>query len=663
MTRMGDIQAIYTTNAQMSSFYADEMNVFNVKAYGAVGDGATDDILKINDCIADLKAYGGGVLEFPYGTYLVSSAPVIDFSNVLIRGNFSTIKLTSDTNSNVLDITGVVSSRISNIKIENLIIQGNKGNNALVASDYRGLNLLYVDKMTIDFCRVDDIHCSNIGAGALVIRACTNITVYKTDIDNCGSNGIFGNNGNDNIKITSCKVTNIDAQNGMYFSSDNKNIYVIDCDTDEIADGALEFGSNEITKLVGDDYAYNCYAINNRFKSANGIFISGVYNCYFQNNKVVSIDSGNIMNISSDAQNAYINKNTFIQNNNDGLNTVIQLKEATSGIQTRNIFIEDNHFIFKHIGIDVDSADVNDLFIENNYFYPQYWILQSDLTTVTTEFYINAHEDFTIEANDKIKIGTEIMTVTDVGSTGSSGILLTVTRSVTPKEHSTNDLVHYYKSDGCIGIYFSTSSTHKISIKNNKFKHIVKGIYTGSTITLDGCDISFNDFYDVKDGIEMANVTFQDGDLCFNTFRPYDLSITDSTGIVFSVIRRSRNHGNMFYGATVLNNSIYAGTISSCTFGGAIPTSGYWTANDIIWNRNASASGNIGWVATTSGGAYKEAWDAGNAYITGEWVSYGGKVYEALQDSTNKQPDTETTYWSERSSALAVFKTFGTISD
>jgi len=40
-------------------------------------------------------------------------------------------------------------------------------------------------------------------------------------------------------------------------------------------------------------------------------------------------------------------------------------------------------------------------------------------------------------------------------------------------------------------------------------------------------------------------------------------------------------------------------------------------------------------------------WDSGVAYLlsAGHHVYYGGLLYKALQNSTNKQPDTETTYW------------------
>jgi hypothetical protein len=47
---------------------------FNVRRYGATGDGTTDDTTGVNNAIAALNAAGGGTLYFPEGTYVVSSA-------------------------------------------------------------------------------------------------------------------------------------------------------------------------------------------------------------------------------------------------------------------------------------------------------------------------------------------------------------------------------------------------------------------------------------------------------------------------------------------------------------------------------------------------------------------------------------------------------------
>jgi Pectate lyase superfamily protein len=51
--------------------------VFNVKAYGAVGNGVADDTAAVNLAFAAAYAAGGGVVYFPWGTYLIAGALTI----------------------------------------------------------------------------------------------------------------------------------------------------------------------------------------------------------------------------------------------------------------------------------------------------------------------------------------------------------------------------------------------------------------------------------------------------------------------------------------------------------------------------------------------------------------------------------------------------------
>lgn len=63
----------------------DLLTWFNVKGFGATGDGATDDTTAITAAITALNAAGDGVLYFPEGTYLTSGGFTIT-ANALISG-------------------------------------------------------------------------------------------------------------------------------------------------------------------------------------------------------------------------------------------------------------------------------------------------------------------------------------------------------------------------------------------------------------------------------------------------------------------------------------------------------------------------------------------------------------------------------------------------
>src|SRR6266511_3357090 len=63
---------------------ADAAQVFNVKDFGATGDGTTNDTPAINDAVVAANAAGGGIVEFPTGTYLAGGSIHL-LSNVTLR--------------------------------------------------------------------------------------------------------------------------------------------------------------------------------------------------------------------------------------------------------------------------------------------------------------------------------------------------------------------------------------------------------------------------------------------------------------------------------------------------------------------------------------------------------------------------------------------------
>jgi len=71
-------------NAVDSTVFDD---VFNVKNYGAVGNGTTDDTAAIQDAIDAAEANGGGLVLLPPGTYLVSDTLTVDNHGVRIIGS------------------------------------------------------------------------------------------------------------------------------------------------------------------------------------------------------------------------------------------------------------------------------------------------------------------------------------------------------------------------------------------------------------------------------------------------------------------------------------------------------------------------------------------------------------------------------------------------
>jgi hypothetical protein len=82
-----DLSSLYAplTVASKGVVREDEL-VYNVKDYGATGDGVADDTAEIQAAIAAAIAAGGGVVYLPVGTYKISSALTINGSRVTVQG-------------------------------------------------------------------------------------------------------------------------------------------------------------------------------------------------------------------------------------------------------------------------------------------------------------------------------------------------------------------------------------------------------------------------------------------------------------------------------------------------------------------------------------------------------------------------------------------------
>lgn len=172
--------------SESSSFYTDYMGIFSVKAYGSVGDGATDDTVTIQDTIDAAETNGGGVVFFPKGNYLFSADLVIGADNIILCGVGKSSYLFCNTPSN----KKISLSSRSYCKIRDLSIQG------------------WISLSSCIECEVDNNYVNMPIVGALsgiFLNGCTRCNVKYNTIDSSYI-GIQLGNATDTITNKYCNV-------------------------------------------------------------------------------------------------------------------------------------------------------------------------------------------------------------------------------------------------------------------------------------------------------------------------------------------------------------------------------------------------------------------------------------------------------------------------
>jgi Ca2+-binding RTX toxin-like protein len=171
--------------------------IYNVKDFGAKGDGVTNDTSAIQAAVNAARAAGGGSVYIPSGTYIVSGGAsagdgcIMIYDNTTVYGDgmgATTIKLRDGWNK---DVTGIFRDSYGvphhDITVHDLTIDGNRANNT--------------GKIIGWF--------SGVAPG--INKTDLNITLDHLEIKNCGSYGFDPHEQTTNLVITNC----ISHDNGL----------------------------------------------------------------------------------------------------------------------------------------------------------------------------------------------------------------------------------------------------------------------------------------------------------------------------------------------------------------------------------------------------------------------------------------------------------------
>ena len=270
-------------------FISDNSNGFvSVKDFGAVGDGVTDDTAAIQAAFNALNSIGGGVLIFPFGTYLVSG--LTTYSSIFINLCGSTLKQKSGTNSTPI----IQGTNVSNISITNGKFDGNKANvtgNLAGGIQIVGASVVSIKNIVFDSIRricincdsssqvdIDTIQCTNAGVAGVaigtlvaVVNNSENVSIIGSSISSSDGVGVQLFNSRQ-VSIENYKAQNIGSDNGLV-AQQCTNVYLKNITANNCANNGIEVNSS--TNVSIENVA--CYS-NGVYGLMINVFTGGVSN-------------------------------------------------------------------------------------------------------------------------------------------------------------------------------------------------------------------------------------------------------------------------------------------------------------------------------------------------------------------------------------------------
>jgi len=219
--------------------------VFNVKAFGAVGDGTTDDTAAIQAAIDAAWAVGGGTVWFPKATYKLATqpikfytsagTPIVAYSNIKLLGAGSILAQTT---------TGV-----DVIKCRN-----NAGVGAIsVNNSIENLTLTFTGTATNSG---HGVNLSQDAASGPVFKRWSMRNVYVT---NCQGSGKYGFNleGLEASTIERCKT--FDCANGFFLNGGAQGNFTTGTNSTTLQNCFADMGANGVTAFRAVEVSYVSY--------------------------------------------------------------------------------------------------------------------------------------------------------------------------------------------------------------------------------------------------------------------------------------------------------------------------------------------------------------------------------------------------------------------
>ena len=192
-----------TTTISIIGVYNIDSSVIekNVKDYGVIGDGITDDTNSIQGIISYVGQNGGGTIIFPEGEYKVTSPILIKYSNIYLKGEIGN-KINYYGNGmdlNFIYVKGEYDNKLNNVTIDGLNLDGTNQLYKGGADDSDWL-LTAPNPMSVGMTAICCEYCSNLKiinntlndfyGNGIIVRRCSFAFIEKNFLTDCSASGM-----------------------------------------------------------------------------------------------------------------------------------------------------------------------------------------------------------------------------------------------------------------------------------------------------------------------------------------------------------------------------------------------------------------------------------------------------------------------------------------
>lgn len=305
-------------------------------AYGAAGDGHTDDTAAIQSAINSAYNAGGGIVYLPPGIYIISGAPALRMRtgvNILGCGiGVTTLHLAPNQPdfSRMLNCAAV--DNVRNIFIRDITLDGDHS-----STESPGEHTSAIFTTGVANIRIENIEtCRTHGDGIEIFDNCRGVKIVRCEIHNSLRNGITLDGVNSlDIYISGNSIHDIKAQpiDSEPTTSGNCNdVSIIGNRIESNASHSITTGGsnaqNERWKIIGNSITGGIHLIN-----CLGIKIIG--------NSIMGNAFRGPIYAQEHAENVTISDNTIVSNASDTFSTIAVL--ATANGSPRSFIIKDNY--------------------------------------------------------------------------------------------------------------------------------------------------------------------------------------------------------------------------------------------------------------------------------------------------------------------------------